>query len=190
MARKLLKAVAALMTAATILLTLAAVWALLTARPDRPASVLGFSPMVVVSGSMEPEFPVGTFLLSRRTSIDRVEEGDIIVFYGTVGATTGIITHRVVEKTGEGEAAVLTTKGDANSLRDPDPVTKDNLLGRVVWHSPLLGKVIAPLRNEALRPLFLAIPAALLACEGVSFLKDRKKDGSDEKEDEEESPRP
>lgn len=185
MAKKLAKGLSAAIGILAVLLLLAAAWSLLTSRPDKPASVLGFSPMVVVSGSMEPEFPVGTFLLSRKVDIDQVAVGDIIVFYGRVGRTTGIITHRVVEKEGMGNDTVLTTKGDANSLRDPNPVTSQNLLGKVIWESPLMGKLVSPFQNSALKPLFLLIPAGLLAWEGVSLLRERNAGEETEEETEE-----
>lgn len=175
MRKKLLSAAAGLLSACVFLLAVATVWALATAKPDRPASLFGFSPMVVVSGSMEPVFPVGTFLISRRATPSQVEEGDIIVFYGTVGSTTGVITHRVVRKTGTGDGAVLTTKGDANPVADPNPVTRGNLLGKVVWQSPALGRLIAPLRSPAVRPFLFVLPAALVVWELFGLLRERRK---------------
>ena len=180
MGKTLLRGLSGLLTAVLVLLTVAAVWALATAKPDRPASLFGFSPMVVVSGSMEPVFPVGTFLLSRKATPAQVEEGDIIVFYGTVGSTTGVITHRVIQKTGTGDDAVLTTKGDANPVADPNPVTRDNLLGKVVWQSPALGKLIAPLRTPAVRPFLFLLPAALILWEVFGLLREHRKSSEEE----------
>lgn len=180
MGNRLLRGLSGLLTALLVLLTGAAVWALAAARPDRPPALFGFSPMVVVSGSMEPVFPVGTFLLSRKVTPAQVEEGDIIVFYGTVGSTTGVITHRVVQKAGAGEGAVLTTKGDANPVADPNPVTRDNLLGKVIWQSPALGRLIAPLRGPALRPFLFLLPAALILWEVLGLLRERRKTPEEE----------
>ena len=182
MGKTLLRWLSGLLTAVLILLTGAAVWALATAKPDHPASLFGFSPMVVVSGSMEPVFPIGTFLLSRKVTPAQVEEGDIIVFYGTVGSTTGVITHRVIQKTGTGDEAVLTTKGDANPVADPNPVTRDNLLGKVVWQSPALGKLIAPLRSPAVRPFLFLLPAALVVWELFGLLRERRKTPEEEED--------
>lgn len=180
MGKGILRGLSPLLTAVLVLLIGAALWAALTTRPDRPAALFGFSPMVVVSGSMEPVFPIGTFLLSRQVTPDQVEEGDIIVFYGTVGSITGTITHRVIEKGGDGDQVFLITQGDANSVPDPHPVTRDNLLGKVIWHSPALGRLIVPLRNPALRPFLFVFPAALILWEIFDLLRRPRRPSKEE----------
>lgn len=154
MLKKILSMAVNLLCVATILLSLAAGWAVLTAAPNRPPTLFGNSFMVVVSGSMEPTFPVGTLILARETTPAQVKTGDIITFYGTVGSTTGIITHRVVAKEGTGDGAYLYTRGDANASQDPNPVTREGLIGKVIWQSLALGRVVAVLRQKY---VFLAI---------------------------------
>jgi len=180
MGKKIAAAISALLCCLVLLLTFAAGWAMLNSSERQPPSILGLSPMVVVSGSMEPEFPVGTFILSRKVTPSQVNERDVIVFYGTVGSTTGIITHRVIEKQGEGDNALLITQGDANPVPDPYPVERGNLLGKVVFESPLIGKIISPLRNPAFRPFLFAIPILLVVWEIISFLRGKKKDEASE----------
>ena len=93
----------------------------------------GFSLFRVVSGSMEPELPVGTLLICQETEIQQIQEGDIICFRSRNPQIMGkIITHRVINVTvsGEGEP-LLETKGDANLSADSEFVTRKNLIGRV-----------------------------------------------------------
>ena len=169
MAKKIFNGVLSLLCLLALLLSLAAIRALLTARPDRPPTLFGHSLMVVVSGSMEPTFPVGTLILSRQATPSQVEVGDIITFYGTVGSTTGVITHRVAAKMGTGDDAVLTTKGDANPVQDPNPVMKEGLIGIVIWQSPFWGRVVGTLRKKQVFIPLLLIPLALLL--GERFLR-------------------
>ena len=93
----------------------------------------GFSLFRVVTGSMEPELPVGTLLICQETEIQQIQEGDIICFRSRNPQIMGkIITHRVINVTvsGEGEP-LLETKGDANLSADSEFVTRKNLIGRV-----------------------------------------------------------
>lgn len=160
MLKRVLSIAVNLLCVAAILLSLAAGWAVLTAQPNRPPTLFGNSFMVVVSGSMEPTFPVGTLILSREVTPDQVEPGDIITFYGTVGTTTGIITHRVIAKEGDGLGALLHTKGDANHSQDPNPVSREGLIGKVVWQSLLLGKLVALLRQKYVFLAIIILPLA------------------------------
>lgn len=77
---------------------------------------MGYEIYNVVSGSMEPEIPVGSVIYVKAVSPETVEEGDIIAFTSGVS----VISHRVVSnQTVEGK---FTTKGDANAENDMNPV--------------------------------------------------------------------
>jgi len=54
-----------------------------------------------------------------------------------------VIVHRVVGRDADG----MRTRGDANASPDPFVVSEDDLLGRVVWASPLLGRLARLLRG-------------------------------------------
>ena len=99
---------------------------------------------VVVSGSMEPEIPVGSMVYSRPIEPVDLEVGDVIVFYKTTGEELPV-THRVVEN--DAAARKLVTKGDANARNDRDPVLYDNVVGKVVLHIPYFGRIAAPFSN-------------------------------------------
>lgn len=99
--------------------------------------LMGYDVYVVVSGSMEPEIPVGSALYVTAVAPEDVAAGDVIAFYDR-GA---VITHRVLENhVVEGE---FITKGDANEERDLAPVPYASLIGRMARSVPFLGNVMA-----------------------------------------------
>ena len=113
----------------------------LTRRGDTP-NVLGFSAFRVVSGSMRPELQEDDLIVIKRVAPDKIEVGDIISFYSPDPELRGAVnTHRVTAVTEEGGQYVFTTKGDANVIEDKYGVRVDEMLGKVVLVSALLGKL-------------------------------------------------
>lgn len=78
----------------------------------------------VVSGSMEPALSVGDIVRIKECDIEKIKEGDIIVYESTEGKK---IIHRVVLCTENG----LLVKGDSNRYMDEEIVTSKNLVGKV-----------------------------------------------------------
>lgn len=100
--------------------------------------IFGVELYTVISGSMEPEIPVGSLVFIEQSEAQDAQPGDVVAFYGARDSAA-IITHRVVENhvvTGE-----LITKGDANQTNDMNPVDYDNFIGTVVFDVPGLGAV-------------------------------------------------
>lgn len=96
--------------------------------------VFGYEIYNVVSGSMEPEIPVGSLIFVAPVQPESVIEGEIIAFE----SGDSVVTHRVVEnKKLEGE---LITKGDANEGEDINPVPYAGVIGRAERHVPYMGE--------------------------------------------------
>ena len=94
---------------------------------------LGYGIYNVVSGSMEPEIPVGSVVYVEGVRAEDVTGGDVIAFQ----SGDSVIIHRVVEnQVVEGK---FTTKGDANAENDMNPVGYNELIGRVCLHYPVVG---------------------------------------------------
>ena len=92
----------------------------------------------VVSGSMEPEIPIGSLVCIKESRPEDAREGDVVAFYGARDAGV-IVTHRVVEnRVIMGE---LITKGDANKTNDMNPVKYDHFIGKVELSVPGIGMV-------------------------------------------------
>lgn len=113
-------------------------------------SIFGFSLFEVETGSMEGTIEIGDWIIVKVT--DDVKYDDIVTFEQN-GA---IITHRIVEMYG----TTIVTKGDSNNAKDK-PITKDNVIGKVVKILPHFGILKKTLLNEkVLIFLFLLIIAA------------------------------
>lgn len=97
---------------------------------------MGYEIFNVVSGSMEPQIPVGSVIYVKAIDPVDVEKGDIIAFE----SGDSIIMHRVVQnKMVEG---TFVTKGDANQMEDINDIPYASLVGIVVRHIPILGQVL------------------------------------------------
>lgn len=99
--------------------------------------LLGYGIYEVVSGSMEPEIPVGSVIYVKAATPADIAENEVIAF--TSGDS--VVTHRVMQnRTVEG---VFVTKGDANAAEDLRTVPYDELIGRVTRHFPAAGRLMA-----------------------------------------------
>lgn len=100
----------------------------------------GFEALIVQSGSMGPGIPAGSLAVAdMRCGYSSIEKGDIIIFQ----AGEGRVMHRAYAVTEKG----IETKGDANEVTDGITTTRENLVGRVVFHVPYLGSMADGIRR-------------------------------------------
>ncbi len=123
-----------------------------------------------VSTSMEPTLMRGDLLVVQgglNWSSDIIagpETGDIIVFRKP-GNPEEFLVHRAIEKFQYNDTWYFITKGDNNNNRDYWPgfpnggVPESYLIGKVIWHIPLLGYIKIYLGT----PVGIAISIFLLA---------------------------
>lgn len=131
--------------------------------PSKPPSVLGTTPMVVLSGSMsgtaDDHIEVGDLIFVGKAEPKELEVGDVIAF--TEENSITVVTHRIIEiKSAEDGTPFFITKGDANNVEDDAPVTVDRLIGIYQFR-------IAGVGNFA---LFLQTPTGMLLFIGVPLL--------------------
>lgn len=141
--------------------------------------------MIVQSGSMEPEIKTGSIVMTKPASEYQV--GDIITF-GTYSKTKAPTTHRIYEikdpSTSSGQAAYIT-KGDANNAPDAKQITKNEIIGKVVFDAPYLGYVVAFTRQPMGFLLVLLIPAAVIVSDEIKkIIKEIKRIKSAKKRNE------
>ena len=119
-------------------------------------NLMGMQAYNVISGSMEPEIPVGSLVLVKKCDAEELQTGDVIAFYsnGTV------VTHRLVEI--DSEKKELTTKGDANSSVDFRPVPYADVIGRVEKHIPVLGALEQFLTGGGKKYLIMILAAGVV----------------------------
>ena len=102
--------------------------------------LFGLEPYTVISGSMEPEYHVGSLIYVKKTTPEELEVWMPITY--TMGNGV-VVTHRIidlVEDENTGEIKYIT-KGDANDDADGTPVSFDRIIGRPVFHIPVLGYI-------------------------------------------------
>lgn len=122
-----------------------------------PWVLLGWSPSVVVSGSMRPAVRAGDVVLLR--PVDPWAVGaDTIVAYDDPGR--GRVLHRVVERRANGQYLL---KGDANPTADSAAVSPRQIRGAAVLLVPWIGTPSMWLATGDL-PAVIVTGAALLAC--------------------------
>lgn len=115
----------------------------------------GSHPVVVLSGSMEPAYPVGSVIYYKATSPDNISAGDPITF--RAGEDGALITHRVVEK--REISREFVTKGDANETADPSPVSYASVVGKASgWAIPYAGYLV----TFGKKPAVIAVMAGIL----------------------------
>lgn len=125
--------------------------------PERPPSVLGVTPMVVLSGSMSGEaeghIEVGDLIFITPAEPEELQKGDVIAYMsGKV-----VVTHRIVDITDEG----FITKGDANNTEDTHPVKPENVVGIFSGRIPKVGDFVLFMKEPLGMLLFVGIPVLL-----------------------------
>ena len=101
--------------------------------------MLGMATFVVTGSSMEPVINKGALAIVEPVSPTAISRGDIITFdhYGQM------TTHRVVAIDASNAASpTFTTKGDANTVADPEPVHFPGQVGIYRASIPVLGYAI------------------------------------------------
>lgn len=105
--------------------------------------LLGNRPVVVLSGSMEPAYPVGSITYYKEVPFNNITVGDAITFQIGDGSYA---THRVTA-VNETEQS-FTTKGDHNDTEDANPVLYSNVKGRTAEHAiPFAGYFISNMQH-------------------------------------------
>lgn len=131
-------------------------------------TVLGWSAAVVISGSMSDTIEVNDLIIAKAQ--ESYEKDDIISFlHGS-----SLVTHRIVEVQEDG----YITKGDANNTPDPEPVSREKVVGKVVRVFPGVGAVIEAARSPLgmccivlLGLGLMALPTVLNAPQGGKYKK-------------------
>ena len=116
------------------------------------ARIFGYTPYAVLSGSMTPKYKVGSLVFVKKAEQAEIKTGDVITF--VAGNDKTVVTHRVVKVDEENNC--FYTKGDANADIDAAPVIYENVLGRVKFSVPWIGRFSMLLSEKSGRYLVLA----------------------------------
>ncbi len=118
--------------------------------------LFGYQTYAVISGSMEPIYPVFSAIYVRPVSPEDVRVGDPITF--RLSAQT-VATHRVVEIDAANRRFI--TQGDQNDYRDA-PISFDSLIGKPIFAIPYIGLILLWVSDPPGRYLAIAAVALLV----------------------------
>ena len=109
--------------------------------------IIGLHPFVVLSGSMEPEYHVGSLIYVKSVDYKTLQVGDDITYM--VSEDT-VVTHRIIEVLVDEEdpnTLRYFTQGIANDVPDGTSVHYKNIIGKPVFSIPYLGYVSNYIQN-------------------------------------------
>jgi signal peptidase len=119
----------------------------------------GWSPSVVMTGSMEPRLRPGDVILSAPATSRTVKPGEIILATNPA-QPSHLLVHRFVRWNDAGQ---IITKGDANPHEDSTPVPPSSVHGLPRLRLPYVGLGVVWLRNHDWRHLGIAVLLLLAA---------------------------
>ncbi|MGN1327726.1 MAG: signal peptidase I [Clostridia bacterium] len=97
--------------------------------------IFPIKPVAIASGSMEPELYVGDVAVIKKCNGNDIQEGDIIE-YQMEGYT---VIHRVKHKNQKNGQFIFITQGDNNDTEDSEPVSEEQVIGKVIFKIRFLG---------------------------------------------------
>ena len=139
---------------------------LLTGAAIMPAA-FGHTPLVVVSGSMEPTLHAGDIAVTRSIETHELRVGDVV----TYRSKPGLITHRIVGLEVTSRGLLFQMKGDANLTADPRPIPAERIAGKVMYRVPRVGFLVSSTDSAAGLFLLIVAPVLLLA---LMWIADRR----------------
>lgn len=146
--------------------------------------VMGFSVLRVLTGSMKPEIPADSMLLIQKADAASLQVGDVISFFSPDPSLNGALnTHRIVGIAEVDGSLQFTTKGDANLIEDQYPVDESRVVGKVLFVSTRLGKLLHLISNPLVFGLAVLLPLVLILVGNlVSALKSAARLAKEEEE--------
>ena len=132
---------------------------------------LGLATFVVTGGSMEPTIHKGSLVIDEPVTADKLRLGDIITFDHYDQTTT----HRIVGVEGSTSGTMFSTKGDANQITDPEPLTFPGRVGLVKLAIPGLGYAVAWMQYIWRLGATLVAAIIFFSCAAMVFLRKESK---------------
>jgi signal peptidase len=132
-------------------------------------AVTGSATYTILTSSMKPNLPPGTFVVVQPRAAADLHVGDIIT-YQLVSGKPEVVTHRIVKVMVDSNASrAFIVKGDNNAVADLKPVRPAQIKGKVWYAIPFVGW-IASLRSTSLGLFALGIAGWALLLYGASIV--------------------
>ncbi|MBR6675741.1 MAG: signal peptidase I [Clostridia bacterium] len=150
--------------------------------------LFGYTPYVVLSGSMEPVYHVGSVVYVVDSDPAELKVGDPLT-YRMQGGT--VVTHRIIEvrNADTPESLSYITQGDANNIPDGSPVPASAVIGEPKFSIPYLGYISDFIKKPVgLMVIIGSCAAVLLISFVIESLFQKEKDEPKSSDNSETSP--
>lgn len=145
----------------------------------RNKGILGFRAYIIITESMKPSINPGDIIVIKEVKDEDLSVNDIV----TVETKTGINTHRIVRiEPGLNKQYVI--KGDNNNVEDEGTIEINQILGKMIFRIPVLGKVAKALQDEVYVIIIIIILLQIFIHYQNTQEKNRIRREKKEKEDE------
>jgi signal peptidase I len=133
----------------------------------------GMRSFVVLTGSMEPTIETGSIIYTlpgvnyQDTDIIAFKSGDKTITHRVInlkdqaGKTVSELVSPVAASQPKISSVLYQTQGDANRSADSQLVSKDQVVGKVLFHIPFVGKLINFLKTPLGFLLLIILPTLL-----------------------------
>ena len=139
--------------------------------------LFGYEIYTVMSGSMEPEYHVGSLIYVKGVDPTTLRQGDVITFVADEDNT--VVTHRIIAIENTNNTLKFRTKGDANDVADGALVHNKNVLGKPAFQIPFLGYLAFYIQHPPGLYIALVVGTLLLvAVIAPTFNKGKEKTAS------------
>lgn len=145
---KLFKRLSKLISSLLFILTITILFSIIiSVRKSNTPSVFGYSMLIVLTDSMEDTISVDDFIIIKKQKSYEID--DIVTFYGSINNHLARITHRIILV--NEEEGYFITQGDkyinddryGYILEYTENVPYQNVIGKVVFISPFIGKILS-----------------------------------------------
>ena len=124
--------------------------------------LFGYGVYTVVSGSMTPTLRVGDVIFVKKvTDPAELAKGDIITFRGQGKLAGKVVTHRIVSDGVEADGKI-TTCGDANYGLQDDPITMDDVIGKMIRKATVFSALHRAFTSKVGFALIVVVPLMIL----------------------------
>lgn len=152
-AKSVWRGISSVIAAICILLAILIGYTVIAKAAGEPLPMIfGWGNAVVMSGSMEPELPIGSLVIIKNQNDYSI--GDVVT-YEEENST--LVTHRLLSLNND----VAVTKGDANNTND-SPIKTEQIRGKVQAVLPRAGNVLLWLKSPVGVVLLLLLGGILI----------------------------
>jgi len=121
-------------------------------------NIAGFTPLLVQSNSMSPTFDAGDLIMIHSCDAGELQVGDIITFHTIIENEFALNTHRIIEVNHMNDVTTFVTKGDNNDIADLRSITDGDIVGKYVFRSVVLGRILNFLTSSAGFLIVIVLP--------------------------------